>query len=207
MSKCLQADEHFDEENLRKIIRNTTPQMVLINAWRTIKEVSLFLGDISLRCSSIILNREQMLEICNHLLHLMTETKHRGAFEQAFYGFCQFCVALRVNHDPQLYKLPRQILENLITSISGSNTGDFLGLGLKNLCATRRSAGLPFIVQALIISEQKIASNNDLHFVMRNLMAYVKHAEQLETRVHSLNILRALFRCKEFNEGEKAIYF
>lgn len=189
--------------------------MILINAWRTIKEVSLFLGDLSLRCSSIgsILSTNEMLEIADHLLVLMTKTKHRGAFEQAFYGFSQFAIALRLSSVAELHNLPLKILENLITSISGENEkendddeqeGLILGFEMKNLCVTtRRSAGLPFIVQALIISEQKIATNYNFHFVMVNLLKYARNGNQLETRVHSLNILRALFRCKELNEGNE----
>lgn len=199
--------KNCDDDTL-KIIENTTPQMILINAWRTIKEISLFLGDISIRGSGIILSTSEMLEIADHFLLLMTKTKHRGAFEQAFYGYSQFCIALRLSHDPELHRLPEKILQNLIISIAGDSESDNnLGLEMKNLCATRRSAGLPFILQALITSEMKITRSNNFNFVMKNLLRYARFGSQLETRIHSLNILRALFRCKELNGGKKFFFF
>lgn len=178
---------------------------MLVNAWRTVKEVSLFLGDLSLRCSGIILSTNEMLEIADHLSQLMRKTIHRGAFEQAFYGFSQLCIALRLSHDPELHNLPLKILELLISSLSGEaeHREDIFGLEIKNVSATRRSAGLPFTFQALLVSEIKIASSSNFHFVMRNLITYARHGKQLGTRVHSLNILRGLFRCTELSEGKK----
>lgn len=186
-------------------MKNTTPQIILINAWRTVKEVSLFLGDISLRCSGIILSSEETLDIAEHLSQLMRKTIHRGAFEQAFYGFSQLCIALRLSHDPELHNLPFKILELLISSLSGEYEyrENIFGLEIKDVSATRRSAGLPFTFQALIVSEMKIASSNNFHFVMRNLITYARQGKQLGTRVHSLNILRGLFRCTELSEGKE----
>lgn len=204
---CLPDEDlrNFNAEAV-KILEKTTPQMVLVNAWRTIKEISLFLGDISIRGCGSILSTSKIIEIADHFLILMTKTKHRGAFEQAFNGYSQFCIALRLSHDPELHALPEKILQNLITSMAGDSdieNENNLGIEMKNLCATRRSAGLPFIVQALITSEMKIMRSNNFHFVMKNLLRYARFGSQLETRIHSLNILRALFRCTELNEGKK----
>lgn len=183
--------QNFDENEL-KIVEKTTPQMVLVNAWRAIKEISLFLGDLSLRGADYVLNTELILKIANHLLELMTKTKHRGAFEQAFYGFSQICVALRLNCNSELHETPTKILHKLIKSITGMpDEKDKI---------TRRSAGLPFIIQAILQSELKTTSNKDFHFTMKNLISYAKNESQVESRVHSLNILRALFSCKELKE-------
>jgi len=74
-----------------------TAQMILLCSWRTVKEISLLLGELSESCpirpknapsdDSGILNEETLHLIGNHFLTLMEETKHRGAFEQAAVGF------------------------------------------------------------------------------------------------------------------------
>lgn len=69
-----------------------TAQMVLLCSWRTVKEVSLLLGEISDRCPILpdthgLLSEDQVVAIGVHLTTLLEETKHRGAFEQAYVGF------------------------------------------------------------------------------------------------------------------------
>lgn len=198
------------EEETARIIENTTPQMILLCAWRSIKEVSLLLGDISIRSSIThdatlgLIDVKQMQDIGDQFLDFLCNVKHRGAFEQSFSGYSQYCIALRMCNADELHNLPSRILQNIIDMISGEeiddNDGDDLIKIKINLCSTRRSAGLPFIVQALLTSELKISQSVDFHFVMKKLINFARCGRQLETRIHSLNILRALFRCKEFND-------
>ena len=94
------------------------------------------------------------------------------------------------------------MIRQMITSISGVHDVDNELLQLKNLCATRRSAGLPFLLQALITAEMKVsASKSAFSYVMTNLFKFCEEGELLESRTHSLNILRALFRCCDLNES------
>lgn len=205
-------DEDFNDldeqtkEEWSKIALQTTPQMVLLCSWRTVKEVSLLLGDICLRAPLIsegngLLEASQIIAIGDHFLELLSKTKHRGAFEQCFFGFSQLCLRLWTCDEPELHKLPSAMLNQMISSISGQERDSSELLSMENLCATRRSAGLPFMIQALITSELKVSSNKNFHFVMKSLIQFCQHAEQLETRTHSLNILRALFRCSDLNES------
>jgi hypothetical protein len=190
-------DDDLKEEWMR-IVEQTTPQIILLCSWRTIKEVSLLLGDICLRAQLInngvgLLDVDQILGIGDHFLELLSKTKHRGAFEQCFFGFSQLCLRLWTCHERELHKLPSEMLHQMIASISGHDKENNELLSMKNLCATRRSAGLPFIIQALIISELKVSTNKNFHFVMKNLIKFCQHGEHLETRTHSLNLLRALY--------------
>lgn len=200
-------DEEILEYDLVESAAQPSPQILLLCCWRTIKEVSLFLGDISLRAPILndgigLISVMQMLSTTDLFLELLSKTKHRGAFEQCFFGFSQICQRLWKCQEPELYKLPSKILHVLIESISGkykNNNNEFLTM--ENLCATRRSAGLPFMILALISSEQKMSANENFHYVMRSLIEICIHSESLESRTHSLNILRALFRCSELNEA------
>lgn len=76
-----------------------TAQMVLLCAWRTVKEVSLTLGDLAAKAPAYeadqyLLNYDQLFQIGEHFTSLLCETKHRGAFEQAYVGFCKLCAWL-----------------------------------------------------------------------------------------------------------------
>lgn len=182
----------------------TTPQMVLLCAWRTVKEVSLILGEIVI-CSPIqfskltehfLITKEQILEIGEHFKLLLSETKHRGAFEQAYVGFSKLCCRLWTVEANDLNSLPMLWLRDLITLISKDD------LNNEKICATRRSAGVPFMVQALITSELQVGSTKSLYYCMTHLLQLCASPDKTsESRTHALNILRALFRCTDLNEA------
>ncbi|XP_037935306.1 thyroid adenoma-associated protein homolog isoform X2 [Teleopsis dalmanni] len=183
----------------------TTPQMVLLCSWRTIKEVSLLLGEIVLRspiyCSQInenfLITKEQIIEIGEHFKLLLFETKHRGAFEQAYVGFSKLCCRLWRVEIAELNMLPMVWLRDLINLISKDEQIN------EKICATRRSAGVPFMVQALITSELQMGSTKSLHYCMSQLLQLCTPSEHIsgESRTHAMNILRALFRCSDLNEA------
>merc|ERR1719462_49052 len=56
--------------------------------------------------------------------------------------------------------------------------------------SSRRSAGVPFIVQAVVVGED---GDGTLRTTMARLLKLAKEGSS-EARVHSLNILRALYR-------------
>jgi len=76
-----------------------------------------------------------------HSVLLLCETKHRGAFEQVYVGFHQLCTGLWRLTDTNLYRLPLRYLHYILVGITG------LIPGYSRLCATRRSAGVPFMIQ------------------------------------------------------------
>ncbi|XP_024228458.1 thyroid adenoma-associated protein homolog [Bombus impatiens] len=132
-----------------------TPQMVLLCSWRTVKEVSLLFGLLSTKApicednpSINLLNEEQIIKIGEHFVSLLTETKHRGAFEQAHVGFSQLCSRLWRLNKTNLNELPKLWLHQILISITGIKENS-------KLCATRRSVGVPFMIQALLSTEPR----------------------------------------------------
>lgn len=87
-------------------------------------------------------------------------------------------------------------MEKIAHIISGEKPVDDsdADLDVKKLCATRRSAGVPFMVQGIVTTENQVCSNSALTFCMTTFMRIAKSAPVQESRTHSLNILRALFR-------------
>ncbi|XP_026332504.1 thyroid adenoma-associated protein homolog [Hyposmocoma kahamanoa] len=190
--------------------RQVTAQMVLLCAWRSVKEVSLLLGEMSSRLTIAgekhpegTLSARQMLTIGEHFTKLLAETKHRGAFEQAYVGFTKLLTRLWRCRSPELHELPRTWLNDLMLAIaSGEKKG--------TLCATRRSAGLPFMIQALVTTELQIQGNPKcFHQCMTTLLRLARNTPQpipdsetaIETRTHAINILRALFRNSMLEES------
>lgn len=84
-----------------EIDETATAQMVLVFAWRTVKELSLLLGEL---CAKVpfkdpvtgdeILVVERTFKISMYFKDTFFETKHRGAYEQAYVGFCKLCSRL-----------------------------------------------------------------------------------------------------------------
>lgn len=74
---------------------------------------------------------------------MLCETKHRGAFEQAHVGFGQLCTRLwhLSEEENLLKKLPKFWLQQILLAVIGLSSEN------SKLCATRRSAGVPFMVQ------------------------------------------------------------
>lgn len=197
-----------NEENVNGSQIKVTAQMILLCAWRTVRESALLLGEIALNIpvltasnSNGLITVEQLLRIGGHFQQLLVETKHRGAFEQSFLGFSNLCLRLWRSHEPQLHSYPIKLVEKIAAIISGEridNDPD-ADLDVSKLCATRRSAGVPFMVQGVVTTESQVCSNKALTFCMNTFMNIAKTGPVQESRTHSLNILRSLFRLVNHN--------
>ncbi|GIY72426.1 thyroid adenoma-associated protein homolog [Caerostris extrusa] len=175
-----------------------TSQILLLCCWRAHKEVSLLFGEISERIpiksvanqvESGIIDVSLVLDIGGYFMFQMTSVIHKGAFEQAYIGFSKFCHMLWRSSMSELRKLPKIWLNDVFLSIKGLN-------GTIPLCSTRRSAGLPFVVQAILTSEPLASSSlyKDTISKLLSMASIEEDTENFNEKVHALNILRALFR-------------
>ncbi|XP_039293443.1 thyroid adenoma-associated protein homolog [Nilaparvata lugens] len=128
-----------------------------------------------------------------HLTLLLCETKHRGAFEQAYVGFCKLTSRLWSFPDGSLHMIPRKWLKQTLEEIAN----------YKRLCTTRRSAGVPFMIQALVCTELSVGGGSCFSSCMEELLALTRqeHTHSTEACTHALNILRALFRNSQLGEA------
>uniref|UniRef100_A0A8C5M868 tRNA (32-2'-O)-methyltransferase regulator THADA n=1 Tax=Leptobrachium leishanense TaxID=445787 RepID=A0A8C5M868_9ANUR len=187
---------------------NVSAQMVLVCCWRSMKEVSLLLGmlcqSVPLRnppdCPHGLLTEEQIKEIGEYFKHHLLQSRHRGAFELAYVGFVKLTEMLIGCKEESLRRLPCQWLCNVLEEIKTSDPSS-------KLCATRRSAGIPFYIQALLASETKNSKAGLLKMTMKELITLAMPACSLGgnnstiPQVHALNILRALFRDTRLGEN------
>lgn len=147
---------NFNEKPQFKV----TPQVILLYAWRAVREVSLLLGEVSLRISinspsnpNGLITEQQLLKIGTHLQQLLIDTRHRGAFEQTFVGFSNLCLRMWRCHQTKLHSFPIKIVKKIVSIVSNREIADEeesdYEVDFKKLCFTRRSAGIPFMIQAI----------------------------------------------------------
>uniref|UniRef100_A0A3Q2TPU4 tRNA (32-2'-O)-methyltransferase regulator THADA n=1 Tax=Fundulus heteroclitus TaxID=8078 RepID=A0A3Q2TPU4_FUNHE len=192
-----------------------TAQMVLVCCWRSMKEVAMLLGQL---CQSLplhytnekelthpgLITEEQVEGVGLYFRQQLLQSRHRGAFELAYVGFVRLTDMLCRSGSRALQQLPSRWLSEVLEEVKCSDP-------TSKLCATRRSAGIPFYIQALLSSEPKSSSCSLLKMTMRELIALATPSADQNTdgstvpQVHALNILRALYR--DTRLGENVIPF
>ncbi|XP_061601680.1 thyroid adenoma-associated protein isoform X2 [Cololabis saira] len=192
-----------------------TAQMVLVCCWRSMKEVAMLLGQL---CKSLplhytaegggvhpgLVTEEQVEGVGLYFRQQLLQSRHRGAFELAYVGFVRLTDMLCRSGSRALQELPSRWLAEVLEEVKSSDPSS-------KLCATRRSAGIPFYIQALLSSEPKSSSCSLLKTTMRELLALSTPSSDRTTdgstvsQVHALNILRALY--KDTRLGENIIPF
>ncbi|XP_029088306.1 thyroid adenoma-associated protein isoform X1 [Monodon monoceros] len=219
-AKILKECDSFDLEDLSASVPNidtsaeikgkegktcdVTAQMVLVCCWRSMKEVALLLGSLCqlLPMRSVpespdgLLTVEQVKEIGDYFKQHLLQSRHRGAFELAYTGFVKLTEILNRCPNLSLQKLPEEWLWNVLEEIRCSDPSS-------KLCATRRSAGIPFYIQALLASEPKKGKMDLLKITMKELISLAGPTDDSQStvpKVHALNILRALFRDTRLGE-------
>nr|XP_012149021.1 PREDICTED: thyroid adenoma-associated protein homolog [Megachile rotundata] len=202
MDLSSQAISKINNSSIKQMV---TPQMVLLCSWHTVKEVSLMFGLLAIKApiredgSSIeLLNKEQIIKIGEHLVMLLTETKHRGAFEQAHVGFNQLCTRLWRLDIVDLNQLPKIWLHQILIAITGIKEDNL------KLCATRRSAGVPFMIQALLSTEPrqyKDTNTTTFHSVMTILLKFT-NLENINLRD---KVRRLIYTNSVFSEYENSL--
>ncbi|KAM6367900.1 LOW QUALITY PROTEIN: tRNA (32-2'-O)-methyltransferase regulator THADA [Alca torda] len=184
---------------------DVTAQMVLVCCWRSMKEVSLLLGTLckllpsqaTSEHSDGLITVEQVRNIGDYFKHHLLQSRHRGAFELAYAGFVQLTEMLSRCNSESLRKMPEQWLSCVLKEIKSCDPSS-------TLCATRRSAGIPFYIQALLASEPKKSKTDLLKMTMKELIslaAPLNESSSVIPQVHALNILRALFRDTRLGEN------
>ncbi|XP_074945130.1 tRNA (32-2'-O)-methyltransferase regulator THADA isoform X1 [Phalacrocorax aristotelis] len=184
---------------------DVTAQMVLVCCWRSMKEVSLLLGTLckllpsqaAPEPSDGLITVEQVKSIGDYFKHHLLQSRHRGAFELAYAGFVQLTEMLSRCNSESLRKMPEQWLSCVLEEIKSCDPSS-------TLCATRRSAGIPFYIQALLASEPKKSKTDLLKMAMKELISLatpLNESSSVIPQVHALNILRALFRDTRLGEN------
>ncbi|KAG5831317.1 hypothetical protein ANANG_G00302500 [Anguilla anguilla] len=161
-----------------------TAQMVLVCCWRSMKEVSMLLGqvcqDMPLQtreaCRDGIITEGQVEGVGRYFRQQLLQSRHRGAFELAYVGFVRLTDMLCRSGSQSLQQLPSHWLKEVLE-------------------------------EALLSSEPKSSSCSLLKMTMKELTSLAmpdpQHLTNRSTvpQVHALNILRALYRDTRLGEN------
>ena len=76
---------------------------------------------------------------------------------------------------------------------------NFRALCNTRFCATRRSAGIAYLIQALVTTEPKTRNFQSLELALKHLLSFCEDSRE-ELRIHAYNILRSLYRDSSLGE-------
>ncbi|KAI6648375.1 Thyroid adenoma-associated protein isoform X2 [Oopsacas minuta] len=187
--------DYVDDDSTQLIYNRS----VLLCSWQSLKEISLLFSEIIELFFPIypsLFYPSNLTTIYRFYLNYLIEARHRGAFELTYVGFVKLCNCLWLSPTPSVFSLPsiwlQEVLSNLLNNEKRETQMNLLS------CATRRSAGLPYLVLAILSNEPKHLNNKYLSITMDTLTTIaakvVQSPEDIIIQVHSLNILRALFK-------------
>ncbi|KAF9923057.1 hypothetical protein FBU30_006846 [Linnemannia zychae] len=172
-------------------------QVVLSYCWRAIKESSslmeLVLSKATLGSSTLktdgILEPSALDRAGSLFRRLLTTIRHPGAFSSVFPAYISLCTRLLNSEDSGLAALPRAWLEDNLDSILSDS-----------ISVTRRSAGLPLCILAIVNAELSDNRRTLLPMVMRRVMAIATQPVSADAnqqvdlpQIHAMNVLRRLF--------------
>lgn len=133
---------------------------------------------------SKFLKDQDVRELCESILTMLFEFKHRGAVEKAAESFSVLCNKLLSSNQSRYQHIPKEMLEKAFDRITKENHSTIL----------RRSAGIPptiiSILRAEPLSNEPILLNRSIEF----LLDLAKNSsDQEDSKIHALNILRFIF--------------
>ncbi|XP_046351376.2 thyroid adenoma-associated protein homolog [Haliotis rufescens] len=171
-------------------------QFMLSWCWVNLKESCTCLGEVtaslvSFRTSERPTWLSELQGVGQMYVQVLTSCRIRGAIEGCRHGFLRYCSALMSCDEPALAAIPADILYQIMSSLESN---------LMSVSVTRRSAGLPVIVQVIAQAEQRRRQHRLLTQSVVTLFRlasapFMPQADQTQDvcQVHALNILKALF--------------
>lgn len=120
-------------------------QVILSYAWRSVKESSNML-DVMLKFKLSPITSKNILTIGPLLLEQLATIRHRGAFSSVYLTFISCCSVCTSRKD--LQEIPKQWLDENLKLIQA-----------RSKYITRRSAGIPFLLTAILISNKELVGS------------------------------------------------
>ncbi|KAL4237396.1 hypothetical protein ACF0H5_002114 [Mactra antiquata] len=167
-------------------------QYMLSWCWNNIKECCISVGEvtnISIR-SGHPLSLSTLQDNSSTFLTVLTKCRHKGVIEGCRSAYIRFCSALFYSNQEEIFNIPSLTLDQMLTNLK------YKGISSS---VTRRSAGLPIVIQAVLVSEKSLKKTVLLNQALTSLFEICElplDTDQGLTdlpQVHGLNILNALF--------------
>ena len=155
-------------------------QILVAVCWRILKDFSELIS-IVVQKANVPSEKKENLGVLYR--NLLLNLRHKGALLSVYNSFVSICKSICCENS--LCDLPLKWLNELILSLDSVNP---------LLSITRRSGGIPYLFQALIICEIDVLKNNSiLQIIIPPLISIVLKSKN-ESKIHAINILRILFK-------------
>ena len=187
-----QTEAAMPGENSTETSVTKQQQLVQTWCWINIRQLSVLLGKLvsSLPLGNVV-QVKQVENLATIFVRVLTGCRHRGAIEGCNVGFMSYCTRLLQHPDPVFHGIPGKILDRILDQVASTGS---------KASVTRRSAGLPLIIQSIVASENKSKRSVLLtHAITRLEEILSQPVPALDQQKdlphqHALNILKALFR-------------
>ncbi|XP_012935226.1 thyroid adenoma-associated protein homolog [Aplysia californica] len=183
-----------DEDEEEMLALSPEFQLLLSWCWINLKDSCSCLGEvvsISLSEGNFLLPISVLESVGEMFVKILTTCRHRGAIEGCRNGFSCFCSSLFSSKEPEVCDIPKTILDKILTSLSDQTL---------TASVTRRSAGLPIIVQTIVQAAKKTKNMSVLESTLDQLLCIASqplsldHSQQRDlSQSHALNILKVIF--------------
>ncbi|XP_072030683.1 tRNA (32-2'-O)-methyltransferase regulator THADA-like [Amphiura filiformis] len=177
-------------------------QVVLSCCWLNLKESSVLLGALAESCPLCdeenkggLLQLSHLQRIADIMIEILTKCRHKGAIEGCNQGFARLCARLLSSHNQKFASLPHSLLERVLGILTTAESS-----------FTKKSAGLPLVVESIIVAEPKGREKYLLQHAMQRLASIAKQplpdnpdGNMDLPQTHAINVMMALFRCSAIN--------
>ncbi len=171
----LDLDEQVEGGDFDDELALPTSQYVLSFAWRAIKESTLLLEAIV--CKYVHLLSPGILDkIAKHFIHLLLTLRHRGAFSSV-----EGPLSSVLKHGFAFPEIKQRLSEILQVALE-----------TEEISSTRRSAGLPHLILAVVHSCSKSCEIDELLALL--IPRLIEKSEESPSLIHAFNITRSLIR-------------
>lgn len=184
------SNDNDEENNLmdNQISDEKMSKRAMTMCWKIIKEATLTMATV-LSQSSLLFN--ECMSCVDFFVELLFSIRHPGAYTALSSPLGQICSILLKSQEQHLQDYPQKVLQKAISQ----------SLEHPEIQTTRRSAGLPFCILAILTSpgaDDELRKSMIEKYVAPPILAIFRQSvdteEGIAARVHALNILRALFR-------------
>ncbi|XP_060555360.1 tRNA (32-2'-O)-methyltransferase regulator THADA-like [Ruditapes philippinarum] len=167
-------------------------QYMLSWCWNNIKESCTSLGEVT----RVTISSKQPMSVSTiHSISttfhtVLTKCRHKGVIEGCRSAYVKFCSALFLSNQQEVLSIPDNALTEVLSCLKKKRISSSV---------TRRSAGLPIIIQAVLVSEKKMKKSFLLCEAVKSLFEICEmpldkdHGLTDLPQVHGLNILNSLF--------------
>ncbi|XP_053378455.1 thyroid adenoma-associated protein homolog [Mercenaria mercenaria] len=167
-------------------------QYMLSWCWNNIKGSCTSLGEVTkvTILSGFPISVATIHSISATFHTVLTKCRHKGVIEGCRSAYIKFCSALFHSNQRDILSVPEIALTEVLSSLKNRSISSSV---------TRRSAGLPIIIQAVLVSEKKMKKTCLLSKAVTSLFEICELPLDKDLgvtdlpQVHGLNILNSLF--------------